>query len=357
MLRDRCIARRRRWRVGASLLGFGAALAFTPAAADTTTASVVRDAWYQAPLAADLEPLCEVPTGCNPAGAMYADGTMHVGNLNGGTTEFSVVVFDATVLPPFAELAGGTAVFPVLDGSEGSAAVDAAVLTACLVREPFDEVDGAPADQAPAYDCSVRAPVANDVANARLVVDLARFADAWQAGGAFGLALLPDSGDVGSWHVALAGREASDNAPRADLLWHSPASDDDPATSADSGDPAGAPADPVDEPASDGTADPGPAVLPPPQVSRPPAEPSPPEPVVAVPEGGSDSGTTGDAQPIVTASEPVPYPYKVTWLLPLLILVGASSLTRSLRQEVAVVPADASKGLRARLWLALWPDE
>lgn len=332
-----------------------AGLTVVPAAAQMISAGAVRDAWYQAPLAADLEPLCAAPTGCSPAGAAYADGTLHVGNLNGGTTEFSVVAFDTAALPPFAVLTGGTAVFPLLDASGGSIAEDNAVLTACLLTASFEEVDGAPVGEAPAYDCAVRAPAVVDVDAGHVLVDLTRFVDAW-VDGPFGLALLPDSADAGSWHVALAGREA-DDGPRAELLWQSPA--DDAGASPDGS--AGAPtAPPSDDPVPASTGSP-PAVsggVPPAAPPPGPIGAAPTGPVVAEP-GDTDNEEGSTEQPIVTAAEPVPvpYPYKVAWLLPLVVLVASASMTRSLRQDVLVIPADAPRGLRARLWFALWPEE
>jgi len=336
----------------------GATLLIAPAAADVTTASVVRDAWYQAPLASDLAPLCTAPTGCNPVANAYGDGTLQVGNLNGGTTEFSVVQFDGGVLPPFAEVTGGTAVLPVLDANEGSFGVDTAAVTTCLVREPFDEVDGAAADQAPHYDCTVRSPAVYDGEAQRFTVDLTPFAEAWSAGGVSALVLLPDSADVGNWHVALAGREAADDtAPRAELLWRSPApadtdgsatAGDSPPVSSDGKTPAPTPA-----PTSEGIG------ITSPQSPSPPVGTAPRGPVVAVPDG--DVGPPHDTleQPIVTAAEPVaiPYPYKAAWLLPLVLLIAGFGLTRSLNQEVVVIATDAPQGLRARLWLALWPEE
>lgn len=333
---------------------------------ETETAGVIREAWFQAPVVAEAGPLCGTPSGCNPLRpGGYPEDTLHVGNLNGSTTELTVVTFERSVVPASAELVGGTAVFPVADGMAGTVAAESAGIAACLVVESFEEVDGAPASEAPRFDCSVRSVAVYDGSSTppRFTVDLAAFVSAWEDGRGQGIALVPDTADTGSWNVAFSGRERGGEGvappPSAELVWHRAAGEPDPSTAGTgsglvtpSGTTAGNGGAPA---ASGGPGGPFTAV-------EPPDAGAPAEPVVAAPAQQPAAPSPPGPQDAVAlatgpGTAPPGYAYRWAWLVPLIVLVVGGSLTRSLATEVSVVPTDAPRGLRARLWLALWPED
>lgn len=344
-----------------------------PAAGATGEVGLVREAWFQAPVAAEVEPLCAAPTGCSPTRPSgYPEDTLHVGNLNGSTSELATITFDRSVVPATAELVGGTAVLPVADAVAGTLAADTAAIVACLVVEPFEEVDGAPASEAPAHDCTVRSVATYDAeaSPARFVVDLSPFVAAWEDGRGQGIALVPDSADTGSWHVAFSGRERSGEGttppPSAQLVWQpaSEATDTDVDGSSDTVPPATpidpAPAPPPAAPAPTSGEGQAPSfgqdTAP---VPNDPVDAQPPA-VAPAPEQGAPADAVAapapdtTALPVTPASVPIGYAYRWGWVLPLLVLLAGTSLTRSLATEVQVVPAAAPRGLGGRLWLAIW---
>lgn len=340
-------------------------------AGGSAEAGTSLEAWYRtSPVGGEDDPLCATPAGCPAAPVSpappYPDGTLHVGATSGRPDAVTYVAFDTSILPAGAELTGGTAVFPVAGVQDGSVAAETAELQACLVGQPFEPAQGAPAEEAPAPDCAVPVP-ATYVAEGEVPsfeVDLTRFAAAWGGIGAIaGLALVPADGATGTWHVAFSGREREQEAsapPITALLTYREAAADSgagggfgsslfPDPPSGSSGSSGSGFDSSSSPFSSGfqsAPSSGPAVAAPQTAAPGGADPAP---QVAAPE-------TVTGQPVAALVAPGAYPYPVVWLLPLALALGAVVLSRALTGEVEVLADDDERDLIARLWLAFFPE-
>ena len=180
-------------------LGMLASLAtlVPPAFAETTSVSMLREAWYP------ISPTCIVPIGCGsaPTTTSYPEDTLHVGMVGGQETARTYVS-----LPPLRGARTGELVLPVADDA-GTEAADIANLQVCLV--PTGLSDPAPAEP-PAVDCSVSSDASYLQGSPNyFTADLAPFLARGSAGLTLAVLPVPSAAPAAgeAWHVALSGRD------------------------------------------------------------------------------------------------------------------------------------------------------
>jgi len=282
-------------------------------------------AWYQP------EPACATPVGCLPTtpppSTPYPAGTLHVGIAGGTETARTYLSLDLSKLPAGVSLTGGTLVIPLDTAQQdGSVSPATASVLACLAPAPTKDVEGSFASP-PAVTCTTSSPALYQAnkGKPRLVVDLSPFIGQWSD--AAGLALVPTSAAVSgneTWHVVFSARtRTSPPTPPATATLSYAVS---PALTL----PSPTPTQPAAAPTQPPLAVTAPAqVLVPglPAFSAPPAQTAPlaqASPVVAAP-----------AQPALR-SFTVGYAYPLVWLLPLLFLIGATVVGRSLTRDLRI---------------------
>lgn len=361
------------WLVGRLVLtAFLAASVLATLASPTVAQTSVdvatdKEAWYRTRVVGGHDdPACSSPAGCPlepglPADP-YPEDTLHVGAVGNRQESATFLSFPLGTVPPGGEIIGGTVLLPVADQDSGTNRPEAAQLTACLVTEPFEPVQGGPPEEVPAVDCSTSADAIfePEADSPQFSVDLTPFLHRWEQGAEnHGIGLLMAEGNEEAWHVAFSAssREGDEAPPPSATLTWVDASSDRPAERSQAASDGAVPNPPngagdSDEPGR--TRAPS-ASLTQPQTSRAPTlesapdEDDAPAPMVA-PEQEAATPTAA------TAQQAAVYAYPEAWLLPLVLLVGAGSLIRTLRVEVEVLADGAPRDLTGRLWLAFFPD-
>ena len=327
----------------------GPALPALAAGSGTATVKPAAEAWYR------VAPVCTLPTGCaalTGAPSMYSPGTLHVG-VNAGTEEARTYLqLDLTSLPSGTKPSGGTLLLPLATAtSDGTRAPETAEMQACAVTGEVTDVDGS-FQAPPRAECEIASVPATFVPAegenpAAFTVDLASLTAAWEGSVTPGaLALLParETAPPDSWHAAFSRRDRTGQGvvPISAALGFvsapldtssaappvvppppfepapAPAFDSPGATSFDSGGTSFG---------SGGTS----FAAPPLSVGTPlvqaPAAQSQQAPVIAGPS---------QQQAVPVASfVPSDFRYPAVFLLPLLLVVGASWIGRALTRDLA----------------------
>lgn len=353
-------------RSAAAALSAGALLVLAPVPVAAAQAAPVQaqassESWYRTtPVALPEDGLtvCDLPVGgCTPTvpevalPSPYAPGTLHVGYTGAAEDSRTYLELNLVRLPFGSEISGGTLTLPVAtDPQAGTLLPETAKIQACLLtRTVPDGIDGSLTGAQPA-DCKTVSPakfVAGEADKAPVfTVDLAPFADAWAVGTA-ALALVPteEQAEGANWHVAFSRRDRT-TGPGVETV--------QPITAALSLRAAKAPNGAVRPPALDAPGGPAMVDL--------PESPSFDGGSLALDGGGIvaaapvTAGTTGalvapvppaDADPQV-AQQPIAqvasvlggsYAYPGVFLLPLLLVAGASWLGRALTRDLAPAAA------------------
>ena len=189
----------------------GPALPALAVGSGTATVKPTAEAWYRVPLA------CTLLTGCaDLTGApMYSPGTLHVG-VNAGTEEARTYLqLDLASLPSGTKPFGGTLLLPLATAtSDGTRAPETAKMQACAVTGEVTDVDGS-FQAPPRAECEIASVPATFVPAegenpAAFTVDLASLTAAWEGSATPGaLALLParETAPPDSWHAAFSRRD------------------------------------------------------------------------------------------------------------------------------------------------------
>lgn len=294
---------------------------------ETITATIFKGAWF-----ARAEPCLSVlDCAVLPPVSPYPEDTLHVALSGGDETARSYIAL-SFLLPPDAELMGGTLELPIdTDPAHGSVAPETADLIACLAGRKFKPVRGS-LEKPPATKCAVRKGAIYDEDKEVFTVDLDRFLEDWDDGIA-ALALRPsDSALAGteSWHVVLpADEEATDDDPiiEATLVYTVPTDTTD-----------GFGFDPVPEPEP---ADPGSGSV---SSFSPPTFDTAAAPPVAqaepMPSTTPAATQPVDSQPVSAVAAPTTgfagegFAYPIIWAFPLVLLVGYGLIGRALTKEL-----------------------
>lgn len=317
----------------------GPALPALAAASGEATVKPAAEAWYR------TTPACGLPTGCadlTGAPSQYSPETLHVG-VNAGAEEARTYLrLDLAPLPAGTKPTGGTLLLPVATGSnDGTRAPETAEFQACAVNGEVTDVDGSFA-QPPEADCEAASAPATFVPAEgenppAFTVDLATFPAAWEGGATPGaLALLPaaETAPPDSWHVAFSQRDRTGDGvvPISAALAFVSASLDTSSSPAPVVEP------PPFEPAPTfgsgdvgTTFDSGSSFAAPPLTVDTPLLPEPVAQAAPAPETAP-----AQQQQVVPVASFVQggFRYPAVFLLPLLLLAGASWIARALTRDL-----------------------
>ncbi len=294
---------------------------------ETITTPIFKGAWF-----ARAEPcLSVIDCAVLPPVSPYPDDTLHVALSGGDETARSYIAM-SFLLPPEADLLGGTLELPIdTDPAHGSVAPETADLIACLADKKFKPVRGS-LEKPPATKCAVRKGAIYDEEKEVFTVDLDRFVDRWDEGIA-ALALRPsDSALTGtdSWHVVLpADEQAEDDAPiiEATLVYAAPA---------ETTGGFGFDFEPEPEPADQGSSSVS-SFSPPSFDTAGAPSVAQAEPVASAPPATSQPV---DAEPVSAVAAPTAgfagegFAYPIIWAFPLVLLVGYGLIGRALTKEL-----------------------
>ena len=296
---------------------------------ESITVPIFKGAWFTR-----AEPcLSAIDCAVLPPLSPYPEDTLHVALSGGEETARSYIAL-SFLLPPDAQLTGGTLELPVdTDPTHGSMAPETADLIACIADRKFKPMRGS-FEKPPATKCAVRKGAIYDEEKTAFVVDLDRFVGDWDEGIA-ALALRPsDSALAGneSWRVVFpADEEASDDAPiiSATLVYTVP----EDSTTGPGFDPAPPPEPEPFDPGSSSVSS-----FTPPSFDTAAAPPlAQTEPVPSAPPTPSQAIDTQPASAVAASTAGFAgegFAYPIVWAFPLILLVGYGLIGRALTKEL-----------------------
>ena len=318
---------------GSALLAAAAPVGADTSGGTTSTIQVgdAAEAWYTA-LPVDT---CSSPVGCpslpSPTAQAYPAGTLHVSESVGQAVDSLYIQPDLASLPAGDTPVSGQVVLPLdSDASSGTTNAATATVEACLITSPFPDGAAGSTDAPPPTDCRVSAPVTAGTSS--FGFDLTPFLKAWNQGfPEYGIGLLPtvpSSDPIGTWHVALNGRDLA-GVPHITSTLDLPAA-------APSGTTAARPTPPVTVPAPPAAPSPStslalgisavPVTTPPITRSAGPVLAPPVPPTTVTP-------ATIPIQPAAVVSGSKGFQYPEVLLLPLLFVAGLLFVTRLLTSD------------------------